>query len=179
MNWLKFTCWTYVVFVLQSTVAPSVAIAGAVPHFLLAGLSLAASRVSARQALLAGALWGILADCLTSGRLGAGMICIAFSSWAMYRSTGLSNRGSTWQRPLISVPIIFAGILATALLRSLSENHPVDFPGLCLHAVGSAIYTGVVIVVGEFAIRLVSGRSADRTTGAVPIVANRWRMLNE
>lgn len=179
MTWLKLTLGTYIALTLHSTMAASLAIAGFTPHLVLAGLSLLAARAAPRQALFTGALWGILADCLADGRLGAGMICFSLSTWVLQRCTGGPNRGPSWKLAIWSVPVIFADIVAMAALRTHFDVHPVDWQGLCLYAARSAVFTGILIAIAEFAINLVRGRSIVDPTIAAPTVSNKWRMLTD
>jgi rod shape-determining protein MreD len=179
MNWLKLTLWTYFIFVLHFTVAARLAIAGFAPHFMLAGLSLLAWRATSRQALLTGALWGLLADCLTDGRLGAGLICFLLSTWVLQRCTVQSNRGPSWKLAIFSVPVIFAAIVGTAGLRMLFDIRPVDWQALCIDAAGSAVFTGILIVIIEIAISVVRGRTSEHSAIAAPTVSNKWRMLTD
>ena len=112
MNWLKFTIWTYLVFAVHSVVASSLAVAGYAPHLVLAGLILMTSRMAGRQGLLAAGLWGLLADCLTEGRLGAGIVCFSLSTWLLQRCTGRRISSVPWRIAVFSVPLIGADIVA-------------------------------------------------------------------
>src|SRR5947207_10947643 len=91
MTWLKITLWTYLVFGLHLSLTVSLAVAGFAPHLVLAGSVLLTCRTTARQGLLLGALWGLLADCLPDGRMGAGIICFSLSTWALQRCTWQSH----------------------------------------------------------------------------------------
>jgi rod shape-determining protein MreD len=164
---------------LHSTLAASLAVAGFSPHLLLAGLSLLASRTTTRQSLFAGALWGLLADCLTDGRLGAGLICFSLSTWFLQRCRGQSYRGRFWKLAIWSVPVIFADMVATAALRIVFDIRPVDWQGLCIHAAGSAVYSGILVGIAELAIRLVRGKTSENSEGTAPTVSNKWRMLTD
>lgn len=177
MNWLKLTLWTYVVFTLHATLAASLAVAGFTPHLVLAGLCLLASRTTARQGLLTGALCGLLADGLTDGRLGTGVICFSLSTLMLQHVAGPSNRGLSWKLPALSVPLIFANIVGTAALRTLADGRPVDLGALCLAAAGSAVFTGILVAIAELVIRLMRGKAGDDAGVAAPTVSNRWRML--
>ena len=179
MNWLKFTLWTYLVFALHSGVASSLAVAGYAPQLVLAGLVLMTSRMAGRQGLLAAALWGLLADCLTEGRLGAGIVCFSLSTWLLQRCTGRSNSSVPWRIAVFSVPLIWADLVAMAVLRGLSDGRPIDLRGLCIHAAGSAVYTGMIIGAAEFAIRFVRGSSTEDAANASPTVSNKWKMLTD
>lgn len=179
MTWLKFTFSTYIIFVLHSAAAASLAVAGFAPNFVLAGLILMACRLAGRQGLLAAALWGLLADCMTSGRLGAGIICFSLSTWVLQRCTERGNSSLPWRLAVLSVPLLWADIVGMDLLRGLSDGRPVDLQGLCLPAAGSAVYTAIVVAVTEFSIRIVRGKRTEDAAIAVPIVSNKWKMLTE
>jgi len=172
MNWLKFTIWTYIVFVMHSSVATSLAIAGCGPH-------LVAQRMTPRQGLLAAALWGLLADCLTNGCLGAGVVGFSLSTWVLQRCLGRRNDGFLLRLVALSSPLIWADIVGMAVLRGLSDGHSVDLRAQCVQAAGSAAYTGILVAAAEFAIRYVRGNSAAAASLAVPTVSNRWKMLTE
>jgi rod shape-determining protein MreD len=179
MNWLKFTLWTYLVFALHSSLATGLAVAGFAPHLVLAGSVLLASRTKARQGLLLGALWGFLADCLTDGRMGAGVICFSLSTWALQICTSQPKSTVPWRLAVLSLPLVWVNMIGTELLRGLTDGRPVDLQGLCPHAAGSAIYTVIIIAMAEWAIRLVHGKSPADAVIAAPTVSNKWRMLTE
>lgn len=179
MNWLKLTLWTYFVFTLHSTLAVSLAVAGFTPHLVLAGLTLLVSRTTARQGLLTAALWGLLADCLTDGRSGAGVICFSLTTWILQKFMEPANYGPTWKILALSVPVTFANIVGTAALRTLADGHLVDLREFCLLAAGSAVFTGILVAIAEPAIRLVRGKGREEVGVVVPTVSNRWRMLTD
>ena len=136
-------------------------------------------RIAGRQGLLAAALWGLLADCLTDGRLGAGVVYFSLSTWVLKRFTGRRNSSVPWRVAVMSVPLIWAAIVGMAVLRGLSDGRPSDLRGLCVHAAGSAVYTGMVIAAAEFAIGFVRGSSTADAGIAAPTVSNKWKMLTE
>jgi rod shape-determining protein MreD len=179
MNWLKFTLWTYLVFVLHSAVAARLAVAGYPPHLVLAGLILMARRMTPRQGLLAAALWGILTDCLTNGRLGAGIVCFSLTRWVLQRCLGRRSSSLPLRLAVCSTTLIWANIVGMAVLRGLSDGQAFDLRELCVTAAGSAVYTGIIIAAAEFANRYARGDSGGDDAVAAPTVLNRWKMLTE
>jgi rod shape-determining protein MreD len=179
MSWLKFILGTYVVFVLQSTIASSLAVAGFAPNLVLAGLVVMSGHLSRRHGLLAAALWGFLADSLTEGRLGAGILGFSLSAWAIQTCSAGQNGGVHWKLAVLSVPLVWGNIVGMAVLRSLSDGSPFDLRGLCIHAAGSAFYTAGIIAVVQMAHRFVRGSSSSAEPISAPTVSNKWRMLTE
>jgi len=179
MNWFKLAFWTYVVFCLHATLAANLTVAGFTPHLVLAGLCLLASRTTARQGLLTSALWGLLADGLTDGRFGAGLICFSLSTLMLQRFAGNSNHGPIWKLAAWSVLVIFTNIVGTAALRTLAEGRPVDWQAFCVVAAGSAVFTGGLVTIAEVALRLIRGKAGDDAGIAATTVSNRWRMLTD
>ena len=179
MNWLKFTLWTYLIFALHSTVAPSLAFAGYVPNLVLAGLVIMTCRISGKAGLMAAALWGLLADCLADGPLGAGIACFSLSTWMLQRCTTRWRNNLSWRIAVVSAPLIWLDSVGMAYLRGQFGGHPADLPALCAFAAGSAIYTGLVIAVAESAKRIVRGTADEHVAVAGPTVSNKWRMLTE
>jgi rod shape-determining protein MreD len=179
MNWFKFTLWTYLVFVLHSSLAASLAIAGSAPQLVLAGWILVIRRMPPRQGLLAAALWGLLADCQTNGRLGAGIVCLSISTWILQRCLGRRNDNSLLTLVVLSSPLIWADIVGMAVLRGLSDGHSVNMRAQCIQAAGSAIYTGIIVVAAEIASRYVRGNAEGDAAIGVPAVLNRWKMLTD
>jgi hypothetical protein len=77
------------------------------------------------------------------------------------------------------MPLTLADIVAMAALHGFSDGHSVDLRGDWIHALGSSVYTGLVIAVAEFAIHFLHRNSTEVTAIAAPTVSNRWRMLTE
>jgi rod shape-determining protein MreD len=179
MRWLKFTLWTYLVFVLHSAFSTILTVAGYTPNLLLAGLVVITCRIAGRQGLLAAALWGLLADCLTESRLGAGMVCFSLAAYLLQGGSMRWNGRIPWRIAAFSLPLTWAAMVGMAVLRAQTDGRPSDHYGLCIHAAGSAIYTAVVIVAAEIAVRLIRGSSTAGATIAAPTVSNRWKMLTE
>ena len=179
MNWLKFTLWTYFVFALHSSVATRLTIAGYTPHLVLAGWMLMAQRMTPRHGLLAAVLWGLLTDCLTNGRLGAGIVCFTLSTWVLQRCLGRRDNSFLLRLTVLSAPLIWADIVGMAVLRGLSDGHSIDLRAQCVQAAGSAIYTGIIVSAAEFVIRYLRGNGTRDARLAVPTVSNRWKMLTD
>lgn len=179
MKWLKFILTTYSVFVLHSALATSLTVAGCAPHLVLAGWIFLAQRMTPRQGLLGAALWGLLADCLTNGRLGAGIVCFSLSTWILQRCLGRRNDRFLLRLAVLSAPLIWADIVGMAVLQGLVDGHSVELRAQCMQAAGSAAYTVIIVLAAEFANRSVRGNATTDANIAVPTVSNRWKMLTE
>ena len=113
MKFLLLIAITYVLLVLQVSVAKDVAIGRAVPHLMLAGLVICAQRLRRLPSLGLAAGWGLLTDCLGGGLLG----------------------------PQLVVCVLLAEILAVLARRPAGvrwwQAALVTIPGVCLAQVGS------------------------------------------
>ena len=141
MHWLEFTLWTYLIFVLHSALRTMFSRRGYAPHLVLAGLILMCARNAGRAGICLAALWGLLADCLSEGRLGPGLMIFVLSAFvighcnaAMEIDIALANRRDE------RASRVRAARLAT-LLGWLLDGHLPDrlsFWETC-HAAGSAL----------------------------------------
>jgi rod shape-determining protein MreD len=178
MQWFWIVAWTYLVFVLQSSVAQGLSIGGFAPHLVLAGLILMAVRVSGRNGLLLAALWGLLSDCLSDSRLGADVIgfvvAVLIVQWGGIR-LGLN---SPWRLSGLSAVLIWCASVLSAGLRIHADGRAANLWACCVTALGSAFYTGALVGITSLAARFI-GRSTTRESAAAPAVSNKWRMLTE
>lgn len=172
------TC-TYAIFVLHAAFARDLAISGIAPHLILAGLVVISVRVGAAQGMLLAAVWGLLADCLTEGRLGPHVVCFAIVVGILHRNRNQRRSSDSWKLAALSIPMVWGVLLAVQFWHSLAEGRTRDFTAVAIHAAGSAVYTGLVVAGAAYALRHVAPASADRTDPSSPSVSNKWRMLTE
>ncbi len=178
MRWISICAWTYLMFVLQSSIAQGLSIGGCAPHLALAGLILMAVRVSGRSGLLLAALWGLLSDCLSDARLGADVIGFVLvtlvAQWGSIR-LGLN---SPWRLGGLSVVLVWCVSVLSTGLRMHADGRVASLSACCLTALGSALYTGAVVGIASHAACFI-GRSKTSDSTAAPSVSNKWRMLTE
>lgn len=177
MKWLILVLWTYVAFVVQSSFASKLAIAGCAPHFVLAGLILAILHFSASQAVLLAACWGLISDCLSNGRLGVDVACFAVSALAIQSLLARKHLGSQARLAALTGFLVLANVIGSAGLRSVSDVDGPAFAALCGRAAGSAAYTAALIALVSFSGMVFRRPSLADTAAGGPSVSNRWRML--
>jgi rod shape-determining protein MreD len=182
MRWLWIISWSYLIFVLHSGFARELRIGGCVPHLLLAGLILmtvrtAGSLGTGRLGICLAALWGLLSDCLTDGRLGADVITfvlVAFVIRQMHARWGLTSPA---RAGVVTAALVAAALVASTSLRLLPDGRIPDLAALGTYAAGSAAYTGFLAALGSLAARIVWREPMGDDAAASPAVSNKWRML--
>jgi rod shape-determining protein MreD len=178
MQWLWIVAWTYLIFVLQSSVARELAMGGCAPHLALAGLTLMAARVSGRRGLLLAGSWGLISDCLSDERMGAGVIGFVLAALVVQQGGIRLDLSSPWRLGALSAAVVWCSIACSAWLRIEAHGRPDSLSSYCLAALGSALYTGALVGVASLARRFM-GRQTTRDSAAAPAVSNKWRMLTE
>ena len=178
MQWFWIVGWTYLIFVLQSSVAQGLSIGGCAPHLAPAGLILMAVRVSGRQGLLLAALWGLLSDCLSDARLGADIIGFVLTALVVQWCGMRVGQSSPWRLGGLSAVLIWCVSVLSAGLRMHADGRVASLWASSVTALGSALYTGAVVGIASLAARS-AGRSTTSESAAVPSVSNKWRMLTE
>ena len=178
MQWIWICAWTYLMFVLQSSMAHGLSIGGCAPHLVLAGLILMAVRLSGRNGLLLAALWGLLSDCLSDARLGADVIgFVLVTLVAQWGDVRLGLR-SPWRLGGLSVVLVWSASVLSNGLRMHADGRLASFRSFCITALGSALYTGAIVGIASLVARFID-RKATSDSAAAPAVSNKWRMLTE
>jgi len=179
MMWLWVIAWTYLIFVLHTGIAQTLAIGGCAPHLVLAGLVVMTVRLSARRGVLLAAGWGLLLDCLGEGRPGVHLVALTLatltvqevhSRWALY---------SPWRLGLVASVVAGALVAATASLPVFAGVPSADLRVILVHAAGSALTTGVAAAIIAYADQMVLRPPATAAGAKGPTVLNQWRMLTD
>src|SRR5260370_22628206 len=145
MKWFWIIAWTYLIFVLQSSVARELVIGGCTPHLVLAGLILMAVRASTRNGLLLAALWGLLSDCLSDARLGADIIGFVLAALVVQWGSIRLGLSSPWRLGGLSSVLVWCAIVLSVGLRMHADGRIVSLSACYITALGSALYTGAVV----------------------------------
>jgi rod shape-determining protein MreD len=177
MNLLIFITVTYTMFALQASLARDVAIFGFTPHLILAGLAVMTVRSACAQAMLQAAAWGLLADCVTEGRLGPQMVSFTIFAVMLQRTANRRSINVPWKLAASSIPLCWGALLADQLWRALADARPIDYVALTVQAAGSAIYTGLIALGAAYILRFCAPASTESTIPSAPCVSNKWRML--
>src|ERR1700730_5369420 len=122
MKCLYIISWTYLVFVLQSGFARELAICGCAPHLVLAGLVLMTVRTRGRQGLLLAAGWGLLLDCLGTGRLGVNLVALTLAALTVQEIHARWPLESPWRLGALAAVVIGIEHVATSGLRMLADG---------------------------------------------------------
>lgn len=176
MSVLKIAALTYLVFVLQTAVAPELAIGGAAPQLTLLALTWLALRCGGREGLLWAAVWGLLADALSTGPLGLHLIGFTVLAWLLQSVRQRGPIDSAWQFAVI----VGGGVLGVGAMEIIVAQG-----GTGLHDISAAVWQRLV-VSGMYTAVLAGGLSFGENWFRGPIreehsgsprVSNRWRML--
>jgi rod shape-determining protein MreD len=170
---------TYLVFVLQTSLADVWSIAGCVPNLPLAGVIVMAGLGSGRRRIVTAAAWGLIADCLADGRLGPALIGFSLCFLVIERCHLRWGLGSPVRLIAISVPLVLLESTVTSALRVTLERRPLDLGRLGFLALGSTAWTVAVIAGLTIIVTIASNRSRDRSVPGAPALSNKWRMLTE
>lgn len=177
MKWLTLILWTYLVFVVQSSFAWKLAIAGCSPHLMLAGLIVTTLHFSMRQAVLMGASWGLISDCLNDGRLGADVASFALTALAVHSVLVRKNPGSQVRLVALTGILVWSTIIGSAGLRNVHDVQGSALAALCGRAAGSAIYTAALVALVSLGGVIVRRPPLADAVPPAPSASNRWRML--
>ncbi|MBI3865961.1 MAG: hypothetical protein HY290_29140 [Planctomycetia bacterium] len=179
MKYLTLCICTYTVFVLHTSLARDLAIAGFAPHLVLAGLAIVALRTSGNDTLFFAAVWGFLADCLSEGRLGPGIIFYSLAALILRQAATGWKVKMPWAYAALVAPVCWGAIVGNQILRSFADGMATDFALAALRASGSAVYTAAIVAAATAAWRRIAGHNPEAiNTGTLP-VSNHWRMLTE
>ncbi len=177
MRWFWIILWTYLIFVLQSGFAHAMPIGGYAPHLLLAGLTLMTVRTGGRPSLCLAAAWGMLSDCLTDGRFGADLVGYVLVAFVIGQCNARWDLTSPARAGVVTIVIV--GVVQVAsIIRHLPPDGRLPDPGaLGKFALGSALYTGLLVALVSLAARIVWPRPNGEGAAVSPAVFNKWRML--
>lgn len=162
---------TYLVFALDSSLAPLMQIAGCRPHVAVAGLVFLSARVSGAAGIFTAAVWGLLADCLADRTLGVDLALFTLSALGL---ESIRQRGDVPSPVLAGVAtfvIALAERAASGGLALLDGSPAADATAVCRYAVGSAAYTASVAIAVALIARLIIERQPGATS-RLPRVAN-------
>ena len=137
---------TYLVFVLDSSLAPVMKIGDYRPYFALAALVLLPTRLGGAAAVLVAAIWGLLADCLADARLGPDLVCFALCAFALGRMPAPRGQRSWLIWSAAAFAVTFFDLVASNGLRTFRVWQTADLAPLATRAAGSALYTAFVSV---------------------------------
>ncbi len=179
MQWLCIFAWTYTIFVVHSGFARALAIYGCTPHLVLAGLILMAVRVCARQGLLFAAGWGLLLDCLGTGRIGINVVALTLAAAAVQQIHARWPLQTPWRLGTAAFFVIGFESIASAGLPLLAGGQSPNLRLLVVHAAGSAVYSGLVVAMVSLVTRMILRPPAASSDADAPRVSNKWRMLTE
>jgi len=179
MRWFWILAWTYLIFVLHTGLARSLAVGWCTPHLVLAGLVLLTVRMPGREGLVVAAGWGLLSDCLADGRLGPDVVSFVLATAVIRHLSCRWNLKSSEMAGAASGTIVWAALVVSAGLRMFPGGRILDLAGPVRFAAGPGLYTGVLIATATLAARLVARTPAGIDAAAAPAMSNKWRMLTE
>jgi rod shape-determining protein MreD len=170
---------TYLLFALQTSLAPQWAVAGAVPRLTCAALIPLAALCGARMNLICAACWGFLSDLLSDGRIGTGAICFTLTAAGLSRLLANQSRTLPGWKPTSAALLVCGCVAAEAAFRLLVNGQATS---VLLHwpmIVRQTALTALpALLFALAAIRLTQRNSIFTTRSAEP-VSNRWTMLTE
>ncbi len=179
MYWLGITIWTYLVFVLQSAFASHLAIAGYAPQLVIAGLVLIVAHIAGRQGIFLAAIWGLISDCQTDGRIGLHLCCFVSLMFVTQQMHAWWKSSSPVKPGALAATFVFAHGIASVCFVRLLDGQPPEVSVVCVQAAGSALFTGLFVSGAVLAARFVVPRTPADVVGAAPTVSNKWHMLTE
>ncbi|MFN0054256.1 MAG: rod shape-determining protein MreD [Planctomycetales bacterium] len=167
-------CLTYVAFVLQSSLVPRLGWGAAAPHLVLAGLVWMVWRSEARQGGIGAAVWGLLADALSGGPVGGGVVVFVLTAWGLQEVRARWRRMTWYQPGVLTGVVVLCVPVAINLLRLASQSEPVEVSKLIIQEVPAVISTALLAILacGMFqALRRRGGEGGGDFTGGV---SSRW-----
>jgi hypothetical protein len=78
---------------------------------------------------------------------------------------------------VVTAAIVEVALIASTSLRLLVEGRIPDLASLGKSAMGSAVYTGLLVALVSLAARIVRRQPIEDEADASPAVSNKWRML--
>lgn len=169
---------SYVAIVAETSIAPLLGWGALTPRPVLAALVCIVWRANGRAGLLLAAVWGLIADGLSTGPLGVDVILFVVAA-AVVQTLRV-------RLPSRSLVIgFFAGVMAFLVpiagtsVRLAVENQTIDWERMCIAAAGTACSTGLLATTLVFAWHVLFGRDANVDHESIAHVSNRWKMLTE
>jgi rod shape-determining protein MreD len=145
MRLLLLIIAAYVVAVLETTLGDRIVIAQVVPDGLALIALLAVLTGDARRDFLLAGVIGTLADCLSPGRLGVGMLCFLLAGYAAMQ---LRGRPARWRA--VQVLVIGLGTMAITLavggVNLMLGETAIPWWSLVARSIGVGFYTGLAAV---------------------------------
>jgi hypothetical protein len=179
MKFLLLATVTYTIFSLHASIARDLAISRFVPHLILAGLAVMTVRRTLQESLVLAAVWGLLADCLSEGRLGPGIVSFAMFALILNRLPAPRQTIVPWKLASVSIPLVWCVLLGDQFLHNLADGRTNDWLAVAIQAAGSAIYTGLVVLAAAYGLEVVAPAPTQNIVSSAPSVSNHWRMLTE
>ena len=179
MNYALLALLTYATFVLQSTLAPDLAVGGAVPQFVPLALLLTALHLRGRDGLVLAAGWGLLSDSLGPDCLGPDVICFSVAVYLLQQIRRHALLHSPIGKGCMLALLIFAMTSGSVLIHDWRMHQPLDYATTMRQSAFAAGYSGAIGLVLLLAWQSLTGLLPQLRPAPAADVANRWKMLTE
>ena len=169
----------YAALVIETSCAPHMAIGTAAPAFAALAILTVALALEGWAAVAGAAVAGLLADCLSDHRLGAGMLAGAVLAYFLQRLRGEQMRGSAYLFTGLAFLVVFGFSLSEMFVESVSAGIFPEPAAVLKHPAGTACYSALiafcVLVVWNALRNVLSAGRPNANEG----FTNRWKMLTD
>jgi rod shape-determining protein MreD len=170
---------TYAVFVLHVAFARELAVGGAMPHIIAAGLAVFATRLPRWHALGLAVLWGLLADGLSGDRFGPHLAVFVVLVQALRVSARRPTGVRPWVAAVLTAPGAGCALAASHLANRMGDLNGAALATIVTHAAGSGVYTAIMVAAFGAIGRWFFHVSRDAVSPEVPTLAHPWWLLTE
>jgi rod shape-determining protein MreD len=179
MKVICLTLWTYASFSLHAGLGGDLTYGPFRIHVLWLLLIPTLIRLGERDGLLLAAVWGLLADCLTSSPLGIDCVGFTLAATAIQRLRRLNEIRSLFATALLAAGVVSAEAAAAAAMRFALAGVSIDAADLATRALATGAATALAGFVIGCLTRLIWRQrpSVNDTRSDANVVTNRWRML--
>lgn len=150
----------YVAGVLDSVIAPSLAVYGVSPDFLALAATLATFLICGPGRFVLAGMAGAIADVNAPGRLGIGMAVFAVVAFALCRVMRRARRP-----PFVKSAITFVAAaamsLGVAVVRSFLKELDWSLASFAIASVAAGFYTALISVPCYYVVEFFARRHAD------------------
>lgn len=179
MNYALLATLTYATFVLQSTLAPDLAVSGIVPQFVPLVLLLTALQLRGRAGLLLAAGWGLLSDCLGPDTFGPDVVCFSLAVYLLQQIRRHALLHSPVGKGCMLALLISFTSSGSAMLHDWRAHQAIDYVATFRQSAYTAGYSGTIGLALLLVSQALSSLIPQLRQAPAADVANRWNMLTE
>lgn len=168
----------YAAFVVQTAMLPRLRLGAWTPQVVVWAVVMATGTVAPRASIAIAALCGLVADCLSPGTIGPGVIGMGMTAFVALHARRLGTMQSPLVWPCMVGLLAWFAPVASTLARQVLAQEAVFWSHKLSASIFPALSTAACAFVATLPAALLR-RASPSTGGHDSQVANHWRMLTE